>query len=217
MTINAQIGASFEALLIDAPVGKVGLLGFKLIDPANEAVLIPRRQTGITEPSPGSYYTTDTAPLTADVYLVVWDFEGVEATEDLIVQIAPIIGPRYATVTDLRNYSALVQPYDNDTLNTTLREAERWIDSYVWPADSDPDTGLKYDPLDLSVTDAIQLNYATCAQAEYILHMGPGFFMSGSTRISGGDYQESGAPKIAPKAKQHLLNGGFIRLTGKAV
>jgi hypothetical protein len=63
--------------------------------------------------------------------------------------------------------------------------------------------------------NAIQLNYATCAQAEYILHMGPGFFISGSTTISGSDYQENNAPKLAPKAKIHLLNGGFIRLMGR--
>ena len=214
MTVIVQIGATFESLLVEAPPGRVGEMGWKLIDPSDEHVVIGRRTTGITEPSPGTYYTTDTAPLVADQYLIVWDDDDTYATEALQVQVAPIIGSRYAQVVDLRNYSPLVEGYSDDVLNQTLREAEHWIDWYIPPAEL-LDTGLKYDPLSMHEADAIQLNYATCAQAEYILHMGPGFFMSGGTRISGGDYQEAGAAKVAPKAKQHLLNGGFIRLTGR--
>lgn len=215
MTITAQIGSSFESMLIDAPTGLVGQIGWKVIDPATGIEIIGHRTNRITEPSPGTYFTTDTAPLTADEYLIVWDHSGQEASEALEVQIAPIIGPRYAIVTDLRNYSKLVASYSDDDLNETLREAERWIDSYVPPVAALQPTGLKYSPPDMNPDCAIQLNYATCAQAEYILHMGPGFFISGTTTVSGSDYQETRAPKIAPKAKQHLLNGYFVKHTGK--
>ena len=124
--------------------------------------------------------------------------------------------PSYATVDDFKAYSSLVEGYDDAILSNALLEAQIWIDSYVWPANV-LESGLKYDPITMDVDEAAQLNKATCAQAEYILHMGPGFFISGSTKITGGDYEESSAPKIGPKAKQHLLNGGFIRLMGKAV
>ena len=214
MTITAQVGTPYEAILTGAPLGLIGELGFKLVKASDASVVTPHRTAGITEPSPGTYYTTDMTPDDPGNYLVVWDHTGTEATEQLIAQYDPVIGSTYATVEDLKNYSPLVAGYSDDDLDKTLREAERWIDSYVWPA-AVLESGLKYDPLVLNHDDAVQLNYATCAQAEYILHMGPGFFISGSTRISGGDYQESGAPKVAPKAKQHLLNGHFISLTGK--
>jgi hypothetical protein len=216
MTITAQIGATFESLLLDAPIGLIGQLGWSLMDPATETLVVERRTSRITEPSPGTYFTTETAPLTADEYLIIWDYSGTDASEDLVVQVAPIISSRYATVTDLRNYSTeLVASYTDDELNNTLRDAERWIDSYVPPMLIDPTTGLKYSPPDMNPVQAIQLNYATCAQAEYILQMGPGFFISGSTTITGGDYQETHAPKLAPKAKIHLLQGYLIKLTGR--
>jgi len=215
MTIQAQIGATFEALLIDAPPDMLGELGFRVDDPSSATTVIAHRTTGITEPSPGTYYTTEVAPLVPYLYIVVWDHSGTEAAEDLEVRVAPVIGPRYATVTDLRNYSPPVEGYSDDDLNDILRQAERWIDSYIPPAPMDEVSGLKFNPLNMPVERAIHLNYATCAQAEYMLQMGPGFFMSGSTRISGGDYQEAGAPKVADKAKRHLLDGGFIRLTGR--
>lgn len=213
MTIFAQIGDSFESLLVEAPTGLVGEMGWKVIDPSDGREVIGHRTTGIIEPSEGTYFTTGTAPLVADQYLVVWDHLGVEVGEALVVTVAPVISARYATVTDLRNYTPLVEGLTDDQLNETLREAERWIDWYVPPAPALA-SGLKFAPLEMDPEMAIQLNYATCAQAEYILHMGPGFFISGSTRISGGDYEESGAPKVGQKAKQHLLIGGFVRLTG---
>lgn len=215
MTVIAQIGTVFESLLMDAPIGLTGSIGWKVIDPLTSAVVIAHRTTGITEPSPGTYFTTDTAPLVADQYLIVWDYMGTEATEALVTQVAPIIGPSYATPTDLRNYTPLVAQYTDDELNQTLRDAERWIDSYVPPRPLDPDTGLKYNPLDMRPDIAVQLNYATCAQAEYMLHMGPGFFISGTTTVTGGDFSETRAPKIAPKAKLHLQQGFFIKLTGR--
>lgn len=216
MTVIAQVGDTFESLLVDAPVGLVGQMGWRLIDPSSGQTMIPHRTDRITEPSDGTYFTADTAPLQADQYLMIWDYQGEEASEALIVQATPSIGPRYATVMDLRAYSSLVDGYDDNALNNILREAEHWIDWYVPPAPL-LDTGLKFAPLSMAADDAIQLNYATCAQAEYILHMGPGFFISGSTRISGGDYQESGAPKVAPKSKSYLINGGFVRMTARAV
>lgn len=215
MTVTAQIGSTFESLLMDAPIGLVGSIGWKVIDPITLAEVIGHKTQGITEPSPGTYFTTSTAPLVADQFLIVWDYMGTQATEALVTQVAPIIGPRYATVPDLRNYSSLVSDYTDDNLNETLREAERWIDNYLPPWPVLEDTGLKLSPPDMNPQQAIQLNYAACAQAEYILHMGPGFFISGSTSIQGGDYSEQFAPKIAPKAKQHLINGRLLRLTGR--
>jgi hypothetical protein len=217
MTVTAQTGTIFESLLVEAPHDLVGEMGWRLIDPSDGSIVISRRTTGITEPSIGTYYTDDYAPTRADQFLIIWDYLGVEATEALVTQVAPLIGPTYATSVDLRNYSPLTEGYSDAQLNQTLRDAERWIDSYLLPMSVNADTGLKYYPPIMVVEDAVQLNHATCAQAEYMMHMGPGFFISGTTRISGGDYQESGAPKIAAKAKQHLLNGGFIRMTARAV
>jgi hypothetical protein len=217
MTVTAQIGTIFESLLVEAPHNLVGSLGWKLIDPTDGAVIIARRTTGITEPSIGTYYTTATAPLTAEQFLIVWDYSGTEATEALVTQVAPLIGPTYATAIDLRNYSPLVEGYTDTQLNETLRDAERWIDWYLPPMHVRDDTGLKYYPPDMAVEDAGYLNQATCAQAEYMLHMGQGFFISGSTDIVGGDFNENQAPKIAPKAKQHLITGGFLQMTGRAV
>jgi hypothetical protein len=131
----------------------------------------------------------------------------------------PTPGPgsaSYATVADLRAYSGdLVANYSDDELNTTLLDAQRWIDYYVPPGDL-LDSGLKYDPTTFDTGQATHLNRATCAQAEYILMMGPGFFISGSTTVTGSDYQETKAPKVAPKAKMELISGGFNQLTGQA-
>lgn len=215
MTVTVQIGTSFESLLMDAPIGLVGSMGWKVIDPVSLAEVIGHKTEGITEPSPGTYFTTATAPLTADQYLIVWDYEGTTASEALVTQVSPIISARYAQVTDLRNYSTLVTSYSDDDLNAALRDAERWIDWYLPPWCVNTDTQLKLSPPDMNPEQAVQLNNATCAQAEYILHMGPGFFISGSTEIIGGDFSEKSAPKLAPKAKNHLIEGYIIKLTGR--
>src|SRR3954447_26225604 len=187
MTVTAQTGTIFESLLVEAPHELVGEVGWRLIDPSDSSVVIPRRTSGITEPSIGTYFTTDYAPTRADQFLIVSDYGGTEATEALVTQVAPLIGPTYATTVDLRNYSPLTEGYSDNQLNQALRDAERWIDSYLLPMSVYQDTGLKYYPPTMAIDDARNLNYATCAQAEYILHMGPGFFLSGSTSISGGD------------------------------
>lgn len=215
MTVTVQIGDTFESLLMDAPIGLVGTMGWRVIDPISLVEVIGHKTAGITEPSPGTYFTTSTAPLVADQYLIVWDYMGTEATEALVTQVAPIISSRYAQLTDLRNYSTLVSSYSDDELNAILRDAERWIDWYLPPWPVDPTTGLKLSPPDMNPEQAIQLNNATCAQGEYMLHMGPGFFISGSTDIVGGDFSEKQAPKIAPKAKRHLIEGYLIKLTGR--
>lgn len=217
MTVVAQVGTLFESLLTGAPIGLTGLLGWQLLDPATGADVIARRTTGITEPAPGAYFTSDTAPLTAGDYLIVWDYLTTAAAEDLVVQVAPIIGPHYATVTDLRNYSQLVVPYSDDDLNATLRQAEMWIDSdnITLPVYQYQATGLKYDPPSLPTQQAVFLNKATCAQAEYMLHMGPGFFISGATSIAGGDYTEYNAPKVPRRVIDFLIDGGFIRKTAR--
>jgi hypothetical protein len=217
MTVTAQIGTLFESLLVEAPHDLIGQMGWRLIDPSDGSIVIARKTSGITEPSIGTYYTTAYAPERADQFLIIWDYHGTEATEALVTQVAPLIGPTYATMVDLRNYSPLTEGYTDGQLDQILRDAERWIDSYLLPMHVNADTGLKYYPPTMVTEDAVQLNHATCAQAEYMLHMGPGFFISGSTNIVGGDYNENRAPKIAPKAKQHLINGGFIRLTARAV
>jgi hypothetical protein len=215
MTVTAQIGTTFESLLLSAPTGLVGSMSWGLMNPVTGVYLLGPRTIEITEPTPGTYVTTDTAPLTPGEYLMVWAYSGTSSSEDLVVQLAPIISPRYATVADLRNYSALVSDYSDDDLNTTLREAERWIDDYLPPWPYLDDTGLKLDPTTMLPQVAVQLNNAACAQGEYILHMGPGFFISGSTSIQGGDYSEQFAPKLAPKAKRHLISGRILLLTGR--
>jgi len=122
----------------------------------------------------------------------------------------------YATIDNLREASRLVTGYDDASLEAELTSAELDIDNYVPPA-SLLANGLKMDPTQLPADRLLKLQLATCFQAEYRLHMGPTFFIEGSTTIKGSDHEESGAPKIAPKAKQELLAGGFVSLTGRAV
>src|SRR5262249_22303708 len=99
MTIVAQPGAPLEPILTKAPAGLAGQLGFQIMNPETGEVMTPRREAGITEPSPGTYWTTATAPFVEDLYLIIWDYvdpdSGKETapTEELRVTSSAIISP----------------------------------------------------------------------------------------------------------------------------
>lgn len=120
----------------------------------------------------------------------------------------------YATVADLRGYvgSDITLSSNDADLETVLQRAERDIDSLPLPTIGDGTTsGLRYDPLDLSVLYRGTLTRATCAQAEYRIRMGPKFFATDQyEEVSGPDYTIKGKlSRIAPQVRVELRTGGF--------
>src|SRR4051812_30682841 len=109
MTILVSPGFTFEAILLDAPLDLVSLLGFSVLT-ADGFVVIPRRTSGIVEATPGTYTTTEIAPLTVDRYLVAWDYGGSIATEDLYV------AGGYASVGDVRAYAPELSTYSDEEI-----------------------------------------------------------------------------------------------------
>jgi hypothetical protein len=83
----------FEATLLNAPHGLVGTLTFSIINAETQEVMLSPRATGINEVANGQYWTSATAPLVADDYLVVWADGSTTAVEELVVSPALGITP----------------------------------------------------------------------------------------------------------------------------
>ncbi len=95
--IYVQPGATFTALLDNAPSGLVGTLGVR-IENADGTNQTPRTTAGIVEleAASGSYVKADlVAPATAGTYFVMWDTGSDFASEELVVNAsgAPPAGP----------------------------------------------------------------------------------------------------------------------------
>lgn len=120
----------------------------------------------------------------------------------------------YATVAQLRAYvPASLQETDAE-LEALLVRCEREIDLSL-PAVADDDATHKILVNDLSIYASGTLTRAVCAQAEYHLHMGEAFFVEGSSVPEGPDTNMGRVqPRIAPKAKYELIDGGFLFKTG---
>lgn len=126
----------------------------------------------------------------------------------------------YSSYADLQAYlldSSATVP-DAPTSERLLQRCERDIDSLLIgfgvPNDS---TGLKYTPsTDLQTWQAVALSRAVCAQAEYLLTQGPGFFVEGQyDSWQGPDFAAKGKlPYFGPKVALELAGTGIARTPG---
>lgn len=125
--------------------------------------------------------------------------------------------PTYATAAQLRTYigvDSTVLP-DADA-NALLTKAERDIDSIaIIDRPVDEVTGLRFNPTSLSTVEALTLQRATCAQAEYRREMGNEFFVRGQyQKTTGPNYSTEGKlGTIGPATWRELNGNGFIKLT----
>lgn len=123
----------------------------------------------------------------------------------------------YATIADFEAYMVTWVTEDSAALTKVINQAEIDIDNTLPGAVGE--TGRKFLLEDLDdVLQAPYLTRAVCAQAEYILHMGPQFFVEQARQVRGPDFIGGRkAQLIAPKALQELTTGGFLALSGRLV
>ena len=123
----------------------------------------------------------------------------------------------YATAAQLRTYMNLNSTALPDAEAQALIEAaERDIDSLApVDRDMDPATGLRFAPASLSAREALVLQRATCAQAQYRRMMGEEFFIRGQyLEVAGPEFSTKGKlGVIGPATWRELRGNGFIRLT----
>lgn len=118
----------------------------------------------------------------------------------------------YASVADLVAYTDgidLPAPGSPEHINLEkiLSRAEQQIDGMItWDGDENVTAHRRVTPADLDQWDQDCLKLATCAQAEYRLHMGEDFFKGGQYKmVSGPDFQTQGSlPLIGPRTWEEL-------------
>lgn len=219
----ARPGQPLKHLITDLPTGLVGTLTYELYTLDGLAV-IAATALDITEPRPGTYAFMGDAPspATETVYVARFDTHGPgDSTYDEEVTVnatgapGPIPGPAYATVVDLRNYSDLVTNHSDETLQRALDQATRDVDGKLLPLDLLP-SGRKLDPILLTTGEALLLREATMDQALYRLHWGDAFFMMPNQPVTGGEASSSSKiPKFSPVARNKMIEGGMIKMTGR--
>lgn len=125
--------------------------------------------------------------------------------------------PTYSTAAAFRSYVPGLDPgMTDEQIDSALERAEEYIDSAVGRGNVVFEV-RKFDPVYLDTDQQEFLSRATCAQAEYMLHMGETFFIEARTGVTGRDAQIRGRlPALGPKARQELTRGGLFRLTGRA-
>lgn len=135
----------------------------------------------------------------------------------------------YATKAELQAYiEGITLPATDPLIQALLQRAERDIDLAVGALVYEAN-GLKYgspktaNEKHLLPEQVRALSNATCAQAEYRLSLGPDFFRKPrNKREKGPDFEveiggDVGAPpRLAPKARAELIDGGLLFLTGRA-
>lgn len=212
MSISVLPEAEFEAVLINAPTGLTGDLGFSVVDPATGVETIPRRTTGITEDPEGVYTTTDVAPLVSDNYTIVWDYLLFSATESLFV------GAGYASVAEVRDYAPELADRTDEEIMAEIKKAERDVDWYAgFSGTIDEETGLRFVPLaDLDVRFRSAIARATCAQVQYRFYMGPAFTVDEMQypEIQGTDQTVTRPQRMGPGARSEFPSG-LRKLTGR--
>ena len=123
----------------------------------------------------------------------------------------------YATPTQLRAYTGDTTTTLPDNAATALiTAAQRDIDSLApVDRDMDPTTGLRFNPATLDAREALILQRATCAQAQYRQVMGAEFFIRGQYgEVTGPEFSTKGTLGIiGPATWRELKGNGFIRLT----
>lgn len=98
--IAAQPGGSFEARLTDAPTG---VHWWTTTRDSLGAIIVARDDTGITEPTPGLYLATRTAPATVGTYTLTWDDGVLGHTIDDALQVATAVAAtELCTIADIR-------------------------------------------------------------------------------------------------------------------
>lgn len=126
--------------------------------------------------------------------------------------------PTYATQTDFEAYVEGWVTDDADALDRLLERAELDVDRILGPGQRRDDTGLLYDPANLTAAQAASLSRATCAQAEYRFRMGEEFFSAAQYEdVTGPDFSTKGRlPYYAPKVREELANAGLRQMTARA-
>lgn len=211
MSVLAPPSTILTAVLEGAPHGLTGSLGFQITDPLG-VVLVPRRVTGIDEDPPGTYTTSEIAPVTVGHYFLRWDYGGTVATEDLYVTVG------YASVVDVRAYAPELNDQADDAILAEIPKAERDIDWYAgYSGTIDETTGLRFVPLSsLEVRQAKAITRATCAQVQYRLYMGQSFTVDEMqyAEVQGQDQTVVGAQRVGPQARSEFP-AGLRKLTGR--
>jgi hypothetical protein len=123
--------------------------------------------------------------------------------------------PTYATIQDFKTYAPQYAALSDNEITSLLEHAERDVDTALGAHSVNDDTGLKFDPVSLTVVRKNSLTQATCAQAEYRQLMGPTFFIRGQyASVSGPDFQTQGKlPRVGPKVWDELGRADLLRLT----
>lgn len=132
----------------------------------------------------------------------------------------------YASVADLIAYTdGIDAPAPSSPeymeLEKIIARAELQIDGMItWSGEQNVAAHRRVVPADLEQWDQDCLRLATCAQAEYRLHMGEDFFKGGQYKmVSGPDFQTQGAlPMIGPRVWEELAAASprLFRVTGVA-
>lgn len=130
MTITAEAGATFEAMLSNAPTGLVGSLGVD-IENGNGDVFVARTTAGIVEIGAGVYVKDDLiAPVIPGTYYVIWDQGGVFTPEQLIVGPASSLGVHdYISLGEVKETLSIgAQTYADDDIQASITASSRAID-----------------------------------------------------------------------------------------
>jgi hypothetical protein len=211
--IYQEPSTDFDAWLTGAPTGQVGTLTVRIEDADSGDVVVADSDAGITEPRPGKYKKTLTAPDVKADYFIVWTLGSVESSEELLVTsdvtLVAIEGS-YATRTDLDAYleDGLPEGYTNAQLDRVLIKASEDIDLYAsrykmgdegltFASDTNP---IIWRTWFTSIRGQLGIVYATCAQAEYRLARGDQFFVE----------PDGEGPRIGGKAKEELRRASLI-------
>lgn len=128
----------------------------------------------------------------------------------------------YATTTDFADYVEGWVTDDAGALARVIERAEEDIDD-VLSGDFLAATGRKRDPSPsatnpMTATQVKYLMRATCAQAEYRIILGEGWFTQAQfDSVSGPTFSTQGKrPRLAPKARRELIRGRLMIMTGRA-
>ena len=125
--------------------------------------------------------------------------------------------PTYATITQLRDYCQLTSTeLPTDEATHLLEKAEGDIDALgIIDRPISATTGRRFTPTTMTTVDALILQRATCAQAEYRRTMGKDFFIRAQYKtVSSPDYSTSGVLSyVAPGVYRELAGSGFFRLS----
>lgn len=108
--IYSKPNTVFFGELVNAPIGLVGTLGVTLLKQSDASVILPRGTTGIVELKPKLYQVTRTAPATTGGYILLWDANGTNTADTLVVtnELPVVIEPEFDVTTPVGKVRLLV-------------------------------------------------------------------------------------------------------------